>query len=132
MTDRAVVGRWLEAYEEAWRSPGTEKVAALFTADATYLKSPYEEPIVGIEGIRRMWEEERVGPDEVFTMSAEPVAVEGESAVVRVEVRYGDPVVHEYRDLWVLHLGPEGSCSFFEEWPFWPKKPYSAVAGGES
>ena len=42
MTDRSTVSRWLAGYEAAWRAPGTEGLAGLFTSDATYLQSPYE------------------------------------------------------------------------------------------
>ena len=49
--------------------------------------------------------------------------MDGTTAVVRAEVRYGDPVSQEYRDLWVMRLGDDGRCSWFEEWPFWPEHP---------
>jgi ketosteroid isomerase-like protein len=124
MTDRAMVSRWLAGYEAAWRAPGTEGLAAIFTDDARYLQSPYEEPVVGLDAIGEMWQRERDSPDEVFTLATEIVAVDGDTAVVRAEVRYGDPVHQEYRDLWVLRLGDEGRCSWFEEWPFWPRRPH--------
>ncbi len=119
-TDRSAVSRWVAHYESAWRAPGTEALSRLFTADATYRQSPYEAPVVGLAAIARMWEDEREGPDEVFALSTEIVAVEGATAVVRAEVRYGDPVGQEYRDLWILHLDDDERCSGFEEWPFWP------------
>ena len=123
MTDRAMVNRWLAAYEAAWRAPDTQGLAALFTEDASYRQSPYQEPVVGLGVIRRMWDEERAGPDEVFTLAAEILAVDGPTAVVRTQVRYGDPVTQEYRDLWVMRLGDDGRCNWFEEWPFWPEQP---------
>jgi ketosteroid isomerase-like protein len=126
MTDRATVGRWLSGYEDAWRAPGTAPLAALFTEDAQYLVSPYAEPVAGLTAIGKMWERERESPDEVFTLSTDILAVDGPVAVVRTEVRYGDPVQQEYRDLWVLRLGGDGRCSWFEEWPFWPGRPRSA------
>src|SRR5215472_19365447 len=52
MTDRAVVNRWLAGYEASWRAPGTEGFAGLFTGDATYLQSPYEQPVTGLLAIR--------------------------------------------------------------------------------
>jgi hypothetical protein len=73
-----------------------------------------------------MWENEREGPDEVFTLTSEIVAVEGPTAVVRAEVRYGNPVRQEYRDLWLIKFDGDGRCSSFEEWPFWPGRPYKA------
>jgi ketosteroid isomerase-like protein len=120
VTDRTTVSRWLAGYETAWRSPGTDGLAALFTADAVYIQSPYRDPVSGLAAISRMWDAERDGPDEVFTISAEIVAVDGPTAVVRAQVQYADPVSQEYRDLWVLRLGDDGRCSWFEEWPFSP------------
>src|SRR6266700_587184 len=96
VTDRAQVSRWLAGYESAWRAPGTQDLAGLFTGDATYLQSPYEEPVAGA------------------------------TAVVRAEVHYGDPPHQEYRDLWVIHLDDQGRCTWFEEWPFWPGRPHAA------
>jgi len=99
VTDRTAVHRWIADYERAWRTSGTDGLSALFSTDATYAHSPYEEPIVGIPSIAKMWEEDRDGPDEVFTLSTEIVAVDGATAVVRAEVQYGEPIRQEYRDL---------------------------------
>jgi hypothetical protein len=126
MTDRAMVSRWLRGYEAAWRAPGTEGLAALFSAAATYLQSPYEQPITGLDSIKRIWEEAREGPEEVFTLATDILAVEGPTAVVRAEVCYGDPLRQEYRDLWVIRLADDGRCTWFEEWPYWPGRPHSA------
>ncbi len=126
MTDRSTVGRWLAGYEAAWRAPGTEGLAGLFTGDATYLQSPYEQPVAGLDAIKRMWEDERQGPDEVFTVATDILAVDGPTAVVRAEVRYGDPPRQEYRDLWVIRLADDGRCTRFEEWPYWPGRPHAA------
>jgi ketosteroid isomerase-like protein len=125
MTDRAAVSRWLAEYQAAWRTPGTERLASIFTDNITYCQSPYENPVIGLDGVRRMWDEERAGPDEVFTLTTEILAVDGPTAVVRAEVRYGDPVQQEFRDLWIMRLGDDGRCHWFEEWPFWPERPHA-------
>jgi hypothetical protein len=117
------VGEWVAGYERAWRSPGTAALAGLFTADATYQQGPYDEQVAGLAAIGRMWEAERAGPDEVFRMTSEVVAVDGDTAVVRMEVLYGDPVQQEFRDLWVIRFAADGRCAAFEEWPFSPKSP---------
>jgi ketosteroid isomerase-like protein len=121
MTDRAAVATWVEQYERAWRTAGTEPLAALFTDDATYSLEPYDEPVRGLAAIAELWEQERTGADEVFTMRWEFVAVEGATAVVRVEVEYPEKQL-EYRDLWVMDFGADGRCRSFAEWPFWPEK----------
>lgn len=121
---REAVESWVARYEEAWRAPGTVALASLFSEDAAYRMSPFEEPARGLAEIGALWARERAGPDEEFEMRHEIVAVEGETAVVRVAVSYGTGA--EYRDLWVIRLEAGGRCADFEEWPFWPGQPVSA------
>jgi ketosteroid isomerase-like protein len=87
---REAVARWVRAYEEGWRAEDRSAVGRLFTDDATYLRSPYASPLVGHAAIEGFWVDD-ADDGSVFTMSAEPVAVEGSDAVVRVVVRYGGP-----------------------------------------
>lgn len=126
---REQVHDWIRRYERAWRSPGTGALNELFTEAATYLLSPYKDPVVGLEEIGTMWERERESPDEVFAMTSDVFAVDGDRAVATVEVRYGDPVRREYRDIWLLRF-EDGRCAHFEEWPYWPDKPYTAPPVG--
>ena len=128
--DRGQVAAWIAAYERAWRAPGTDALAGLFTADATYQQAPYLEPVRGLAAIGVMWEAEREGPSEVFRMTSEVVAADGGTAVARVNVWYGDPVTQEYRDLWVMRFASGGRCAAFEEWPFWPEQPCHADPAG--
>ena len=128
--DRKHMSDWVAGYERAWRTAGTEELDKLFTAAASYLQGPYREPVVGLAEIGRMWEAERDGPDEAFDMSSEIVAVEGDTAVVRLEVRYGEPAEQEFRDLWIVRFAEDGRCREFEEWPVSPPKP--AVAQAEA
>jgi ketosteroid isomerase-like protein len=121
--DRKAVEAWIEGYERLWRRPGTDGLADLFTSDASYLPSPWARPINGIDDITRFWDDEREGPDEEFSMAAEVVAVDGDTAVVRVSVEYGGPDGGRWRDLWVVRLARDGRCSSFEEWPFAPDQP---------
>lgn len=121
--DAGQVRNWVAGYERAWRTPGVEPLAGLFSVDARYLQGPYREPVVGLPAIARMWEAERDGPAEVFEMTSEVVAVDDDVAVVRVEVRYGDPPGREeWRDLWIIRFDADGRCMSFEEWPFSPPR----------
>jgi ketosteroid isomerase-like protein len=125
---RDAVENWLAAYERAWRAEGTEALAGLFAEDAEYRMSPYAEGARGLDAIAGLWEREREGADEGFEIGHELVAVDGDTAVVRVEVSYATGA--EYRDLWVLRLGADGRCADFEEWPFWPGQPIADERGG--
>ena len=123
--DRESVMRWVSEYERAWRDGDASAVPRMFTEDARYRRSPYEEPLVGHSEIQGFWTDDE---GRTFSMTAEPVAVEGRDAVVRAEVQYLEPVPPEYRDLWVLRFGPDGRVEDFEEWAYWPGKPYAAAA----
>ena len=111
---------WVDAYERAWRSPGTAALTEIFTDDASYLQGPHKQPVTGLPAIARMWEAERDGPDEAFDMGRDVVAVDGDTAVVRVEVRYSPPHGDLWRDLWILRFVADGRCAWFEEWPIAP------------
>ena len=121
--NRAAVQKWVADYERLWRTPGTELLAELFGADASYLPSPWAPSIQGLDAIARFWQAERDGSDEEFTMSSDVLTVHGRTAVVRVLVRYGALGNRPWRDLWVLRLAEDGRCSSFEEWPFAPDQP---------
>ena len=115
--------QWVAGYERAWRDGDTGGVERLFTPDVVYRRSPYHPPDAGHDAVKAFWRDD---VETEFTVAAEPVAVEGDSAVVRLEVHYLTPREQEYRDLWVLRFAPDGRVAEFEEWPFWPGRPYTA------
>jgi ketosteroid isomerase-like protein len=121
--DRAAVMTWVEGYEQAWRDSDAKAMQTLFTPDVRYRRSPYTPPLAGYEPLAEFWTQDE---NEVFTMSAEPVAVEGDTAVVRVLVNYGGDRPQEYTDLWLMHFAADGRVDDFEEWAYWPDKPYTA------
>jgi hypothetical protein len=118
--DAHTVDNWMAAYVEAWRAPGTDSLAGIFSPDITYSVSPFKTPMKGLKALAEFWEKSRE-PDEEFTISHQPVANEGDTVVIKVDVRYknGD----RWRDLWVMQFDAEGLCFSFEEWPFSPTPP---------
>jgi ketosteroid isomerase-like protein len=73
-----------------------DAVEELFAADAVYRRSPYDDPIVGIDAIKTFWAED--DPEE-FAKTAAPVAVEGRAAVVQAEVRTASRYARSTRPL---------------------------------
>ncbi len=118
--DRDALRAWIAAYERLWRTPGTGGLSEIFTDDVVYSMSPFEEPVRGLDRLGELWERERHSADEDFELVAEPLAVDGDVAVVRVDVSYAPPRDREYKDLWVIRFGADGRCESFEEWPYWP------------
>lgn len=119
--ERAALESWIERYERLWRTEGTDGLSDLFTHDATYLPSPWAQPVRGRDALAEFWEDERDGPDEGFALTSQVVALDGEVGVVRVEVTY--ETGEAWRDLWVIRLDGDGRCTAFEEWPFAPSQP---------
>jgi hypothetical protein len=72
--------------------------------------------------IRAFWLDDE---GHTFTAQAQPVAVEDRDAVVRLTVRYSDPVRQEDRDLWVLHFARTDAVTAAE-----PKGSPAATAAG--
>ena len=114
----AHASRWVEDYVRAWREAGTRGLGALFTPDAVYSQGPDRKPVRGLAAIAVLWELERRGPDEEFTLDHEVVATGPDVAAVRLEVRYGPPAPRTWRDLWILKFAADGRVRSFEEWPF--------------
>jgi hypothetical protein len=52
--DRDAVMAWVAAYERAWRERDLPAVERLFTSDARYRASPYEESEVGHEALKAL------------------------------------------------------------------------------
>jgi hypothetical protein len=117
------VRRWVARYEGAWRTAGTEALPGLFTDEVSYHPSPWADPVEGLSALGEFWESERDGPAETFEMTSEVVALDGDTAVVRVQVDYARDDAGSWRDLWVLRLDEDGRCRHFEEWPFAPAQP---------
>ncbi len=64
--------RWVAGYERAWRDGDLAAVAELFTEDARYRPSSYEEARIGHAAIRAFWLDDEAT---TFSCRAEPVAV---------------------------------------------------------
>lgn len=113
--DRNAVEGWVSGYERGWRERDLSAVGTLFTEDARYARSPYDEPLRGHAAIQEIWLDD---PGTEFTMTAEAVAVERDRAVVRAEVQYTAPRRRQFRELWVLRFADDGRVSDFEEWTY--------------
>jgi ketosteroid isomerase-like protein len=122
VVNREDVMAWVAEYEQAWRTNDVGAVRKLFTEDARYARSAYDDGLHGHAEIEEFW------PDDTeFTVTSEPIAVEGDIAVVRLEVHYLGDKPHEYRDLWLLRFAEDGRVADFEEWAHWPGLHYTVA-----
>ncbi len=108
---------WMDAYGRAWEERDPDQAAALFTNDATYAETPFDEPAVGHDGIRAYWRD-AVGPQRDITFGYEIVSAE--PAVVRwwASFRRADSA-NELDGVFILDFDePTGRCSRLREWWF--------------
>ncbi len=119
MIDHQSVTKWLQDYVAAWKSYDPQAIGALFSQDAAYRYSPFDEPVRGRDGIVASWLENRDAPN---TYSAEyrPIAVDGNTAVANGRSLYyeadGSTLKRQFDNIFVLRFDAEGRCADFCEW----------------
>ena len=116
---------WLDNYVEAWRTYEPAQIGNLFSEDAVYLYSPFDEqsPVRGRDAIVSAWLEQ---PDPAGSWEARyaPVAVEGNVGVAHGRTRYrkaDGTVEREFDNIFVLHFDEAGRCTSFTEWFMQPR-----------
>ena len=124
--NRESVQAWLDKYVDVWRTYDRAQIADLFSQDAVYLYSQFDEqnPVRGRDAIVTDWLKE---PDAARSWEAHyaPVAVEGNVGVAQGRTRYFDAdgtVKREFDNIFVLHFDEEGRCTRFTEWFMQPRK----------
>ena len=113
--NRESLQMWLDKYVEAWRTYEQAQIEDLFSEDALYFYSPFDEqnPLRGREAIVADWLKE---PNPAGSWEAHyvPVAVEGNVGVAQGRTRYfknnGD-VEREFDNIFVLHFDDRGRCT---------------------
>ena len=117
--DNRVIDNWIEAYTLAWRTPGTDLLKEVFSEDIVYTPGPYRDPVTGLKALAAFWEKTR-DPNEVFELSYELVATEGDIVVMKTQVTYTKPEQQTWKNIWIMQFQNDGLCFSFEEWPFSP------------
>jgi uncharacterized protein (TIGR02246 family) len=119
---REDVQRWLNRYGAAWETGDPDAAAALFSDDASYRETPFDEPMVGKAEIRRYWQEGAADAQTDVTFSAQVWAVDGDLAIAGWQARFtrkpsGARVELDGVFRLVFARAPDGArCSGLEEW----------------
>jgi hypothetical protein len=110
---------WLERYGRAWEKGDPEAGVALFDEAARYYETPFDEPMVGHDAIRRYWKEGAKESQKDVKFSFDIVAVRENVGLARwraffVRVPSGNKV---HLDGILLAEFSEGQlCTLFREW----------------
>ena len=130
--NRETLQVWLDKYVDAWRTYDPAQIADLFSEDALYYYSPWDEqnPLSGREAIVADWLRE---PNPAGSWEAHyvPVAVEGNVGVAQGRTRYFNPdrsIEREFDNIFVMHFDDAGRCVRFTEWYMQPRSASQTTA----
>jgi ketosteroid isomerase-like protein len=110
---------WLRAYGQAWEAGDPDAVAALFTADASYHETPFDEPMVGTEELYRYWSEGAEQAQKNVQFSFIILSKAGQTGIARWCAsfeRIPSGVQVELDGILTADFDPSGQCRVFREW----------------
>jgi uncharacterized protein (TIGR02246 family) len=109
---------WLDGYKRAWEERDPAAAAALFTSDATYRETPFDDVLAGTEAIRAYWTKAVSGQSDVqFTY--ELLACAGDEGFCRWHAAFTGVPGGEAIDLdgiFRCRFADEHHVRTFEEW----------------
>ena len=117
---------WLSAYGRAWETGDPEAAVALFTDDATYQETPFDEPLAGREAILGYWSPVPRSQEGV-EFRHEVLAWEGDIGIAwwyAAFTRVATGARAELDGIFVCEFGDDGRCTRFREW--WHEREGSA------
>ena len=111
--------KWLEAYGDAWQSGDAQAAIELFSDDAEYYETPFDDPMVGRDAIQRYWSAGPEKSQQEVHFSHQAVAVVESKGLAQwqasfVRIPSGNQV--ELDGFLVAKFDGTGKCSVFREW----------------
>lgn len=113
--DRGTFRAWLDEYAAAWETSDADAAARLFAPDATYRRTPFDDPLEGRDEIRTYWAE-TTATQESVSVDTTVDAVDRDRGFARFRasfVRDDDRVVLD--GVLRARFGA-GDCVSFREW----------------
>ena len=112
---------WIDRYRKAWSSNDPDDIRALFTEDATYKTSPFDEPWRGLDEIVAGWIE-RADTDDSWTFEHSILGRSGDLVFIQGNTDYRATNRPLYYNLWVVQLASDGRAREFTEWYMSPSE----------
>jgi hypothetical protein len=119
---RVTRAEWIAAYGSAWERADAEAAAALFTENAIYRSSPFEEAAIGQSGVRAYWERVTATQSGVRVRFGEPV-----ESGDKVAVEWWTTMQSAGSDVTLpgcllLRFAPDGRCEELREYWHWEER----------
>jgi hypothetical protein len=110
-------GRWLETLKQAWEERDPQAAVNLFSTDAVYRETPFEEPMRGRQAILEYWSHVPKTQDHV-KFDYQMLEVSEERGIARWQASFQriPTKTHVKLDgIMVVQLNAENQCVLFEE-----------------
>jgi SnoaL-like domain len=114
--------QWIERYRRAWETADADEAVDLFTPDASYRSSVFEEPDAGSDAIRRYWQRDPGTQREVAVRMGRPIVTAD-----RVIVEYWTTMIDAGEGeitlpgCLLLRFATDGRCQ--DLWEYWQFQP---------
>ncbi len=115
--DKSALAAWLDAYGEAWKNRDPDAIAKLYTEDAAYYETPYDEPMRGLAAIREYASRAKAAQRDVEFWHQPHCA--GDVGIARWGasfVRVPSGVKVELDGVVFVRLDEDNRCYEFREW----------------
>lgn len=119
---------WLARYGSCWVHGDSDGIVKLFTEDAKYYETPFDEPMVGASAIRKYWQEGAELAQEDVEFQFDNLVIDGNRCFAHwsasfIRVSSGSRV--ELDGFLQATFGPYDKCCCFREW--WHKRELKAL-----
>lgn len=110
---------WLRKYGDAWEKGDPDAAEALFTSDAQYYETPFDDPLIGLDEIYKYWKDNAVLGQEEIHFSYEALAVHKNVGVTHWRANFirlpsGNRV--KLDGIFKIEFSDDGKCQIFREW----------------
>jgi uncharacterized protein (TIGR02246 family) len=114
----SAMSEWLDSYGKAWETRNANAAAEIFTEDATYRVTPYEEPHVGKDAVREYWAGVTENQRNV-QFEHQALSVKGDTGIAHWSASFDvapDGTKVGLDGIFVLEFADDGKCRRLREW----------------
>ena len=110
---------WLRKYGNSWEKGDPSATEALFTSDARYYETPFDDPLIGLDEIYAYWQDNAALGQKDIHFSYEALAVYKNVGVAQwranfIRLSSGHRV--RLDGIFKVEFSDDGKCQIFREW----------------
>ncbi len=114
---------WLSRYGKCWETGDSNEITNLFSDDAYYYETPFDDPMVGLTSIKKYWSEGADQAQENVVFNFSSVSMNGQIGTCRWQASFNRVPSGLRVDIdgyLEAKFNSDGRCSSFREW--WHRK----------